>query len=200
MDYHEEKLYEDYKNALHFAPKTHEELIDYAKNEQKIMFRNQVNRADCLIDSYLGNPRSLTRHIKGIRIYDEFDKSILAQFNYIYSEIFGNLLRESGVMLPNYDEIYINIAETVEEAKQEIVLDTWHKYTYSTLDLSEYLSVDDTGESKMVFDSVCDGLRLITEFDHLDKGKIEEVIRIVANNGIDIELIYTSKQNKNYLA
>lgn len=199
MDYQEEKLLDDYNNALKFVPKTHEELINYAKNEQKIRFKNQANRVDCLMYSYSINPRPLTRNIIGIRIYDQFDKGTLAPFDFIYSEIFSNLLRKAKVLLPNYDEIYISIAETMELAKQEIALDTWHKYTYSTLNLSKYLSTDDTGKSKMMFDSVCDGLRLITKFDHLEKEKIEEVINVIKNNGLDMELTYTSKQNKNYL-
>ena len=47
--------------------------------------------------------------------------------------------------------------------------------------------------------SVCDGLRLIADFDHLQKGKIEEVINMIKNNGIDMELTYMSKQNNNYI-
>ncbi|MGM0879153.1 MAG: hypothetical protein ACQEWV_32075 [Bacillota bacterium] len=199
MDFQEDKLLDDYKKAIKFVPKTNDELFKYAKDEQKIRVKNQANRVDCLMYSYSINPRPLTRNIIGIRIYDQFDKGTLAPFDYIYSELFSNLLRKAKVLLPNYDEIYVSIAETMELAKQEIALDTWHKYTYSTLDLSKYLAADDTGKSQMMFDSLCDGLRLITKFDHLEKEKIEEVINIIKNNGLDMELIYTSKQNKNYL-
>ncbi|PWA11190.1 hypothetical protein DCC39_09455 [Pueribacillus theae] len=198
LDYKEDELLNDYKKVLQFVPKTIEELKKYAKAEQEIKFYNQVKRTDCLIHGYSINPRPLTRNIIGIRIYNQFDKGTLAPFDYIYSEIFSNLLRKAKVLLPNYDEIYVNIAETLEQAKQEIALDAWHKYTYSTLDLSTYLSSDDTGKSKMLFRSVCDGLRLIADFDHLEKEKIEEVIHIIKNNGRDMELTYMSKQNKNY--
>ncbi len=200
LDFQQQKLLDDYKKAIEFAPQTREELIQYAQNEQNIRFRNQAKRADSLLYSYSINPRPLTRKIKGIRIYSQFERGTLAPFDFIYSALFSNLLRRANVLLPNYDEIYINVAETMEQAKQEVALETWHKYTYATLDLSTYLSSDDTGKSGMLFNSVCEGLRSIAEFDHLEKEKIEEVITSVKNNGLDMELTYASKQNKNYLA
>ncbi|MFJ8235507.1 hypothetical protein ACIQ34_07130 [Ureibacillus sp. NPDC094379] len=199
LDFQEDKLLDDYKKVIKFAPKTDEELLKYAKDERKIRFKNQAMRMDCLMYSYSINPRPLTRNIIGIRIDDQFDQGTLAPFDYIYSELFSSLLRNAKVMLPNYDEIYVSIGETLEHAKQEIALETWHKYTYSTLDLSKYLATDDIGKCQLVFESICDGLMLITKFDHLEKEKIEAVINCIKNKGLDMELIYTSKQNKNYL-
>jgi hypothetical protein len=199
MDFNENKLLEDFKSALEFVPKTNEELAAYAKNQQEIRVKNQAKRADCLMYSCSIHPRLLTRTIIGIRIYDQFDKRTLSPFDYIYSELFSNLLRKAEVQLPNYDEIYVHIGETMEQAKQEIALDTWHKYTYSTLDVSKYLAADDTGKSQMLFHSICNALRLIAEFDHLEKEKIEEVIAAIKYHGLDMELTYASKQNKNYL-
>ncbi|WP_070120065.1 hypothetical protein [Bacillus marinisedimentorum] len=200
MDFQQAKLLDDYKHAIEHAPKTREELVQYAQHEQNTRFGNQAKRADCLLYSYSINPRPLTRKLTGIRIYSQFEKGALAPFDFIYSAIFSNLLRRANVLLPNYDEIYINIAETMEQAKQEIALETWHKYTYSTLDLSTYLSSDDEVKSQMLFNSICAGLRLIAEIDDLESEKIEEVITLVKNNGPDMELTYASKQNKNYLA
>lgn len=199
MDYHGEKLLMDFQECKSFAPKSLEELNQYARNQQNIIFHNHSKRADCLMYSYSVNPRPLTKKIVGIRIYDQFDNEALNPFNYIYSELFSNLLRRSEVKLPGYDEIYISIGETMEQAKQEIALETWHKYTYTTLDLTKYLSGDDETKSKLLLESISNGLRLIADFDHLEKEKIEKVIEIISENGVNLELIYTSKQSKNLL-
>ncbi|WP_053362761.1 hypothetical protein [Bacillus sp. FJAT-27251] len=200
MDFHEEELLADYGNASAFVPKTKEDFKDYAKAEQEIRVKNQAKRADCLMYSCSIHPRPLTRKIAGIRIYDCYEKGTLSPYDYIYSELFGNLLRKANVLLPDYDEIYIHIGETMDMAKQEIALETWHKYTYSTLDVTAYLAGDERIRSEMLFDSVCDGLRLIAEFDHLEKEKIEKVIQMIKQKGQDMELTYDSKQNKSYLA
>lgn len=200
LDYLGDLLLEDYKECLKFAPENLDELKDYARLEKELKFQNNAKRADGLMNSYLLNPRPLTKSIVGIRIYHQFERGILLPFDYIYSGIFSNLLRRADVKLPNYDEIYINIAETMESAKQEMALETWHKYTYSTLDLSSFLAKDDVGKSQMLFESVCSGLRLIADFDHLEKEKIEEVIKTFEENGTDLELVYATKQNKKYMA
>jgi hypothetical protein len=200
LDYKGDKLLKDYKESIKLAPMNIDELKKYKFNENEVKFHNNAKRADCLMDSFFMNPRPLTKTVIGIRIYDQFDRGALSPFNYMYTVIFSNLLRKAEVKLPNYDEIYINIAETLEMSKQQIALETWHKYTYATLDLSTYLSKDDQGKSQMFFESVCSGLRLIAEFDHLEKGKIEDVIKVIAEKGLEQELVYASKQNNRYLA
>lgn len=199
LDYQEEKLLEDFRKSIHVAPKTNEELVQYSRMEQDIKFHNQAKRADCLITSSSNYPRPLTKNIVGIRIYDSFDRGVLNPYSYIFTVLFSNLLRRFEVKLPGYDEIYVSLAETMEQAKQKIALETWHKYTYATLNLTEYHSTDEKGKADMVFDSVCRGLRLIADFDHLEKAKIEKVIETIKENGMNQELVYASKQNKNHL-
>ncbi|MED1383325.1 hypothetical protein [Bacillus mycoides] len=198
LDYKENELLNDYYKAIEKAPKNLEELKDYAREEEKKKFYNNAKRSDCLIYKYKTNPTELNRNIVGIRIYDQLENGILAPFDYIYSELFSNLLRRAKVKLPNYSEIYVNIGETIEDAKQEISLETWHKYTYATLNISKYTCSDKYEKSQMLFESVCDGMRLIAEFDHLEKEKIEKVINYIKNNGEDIDLVYAEKENKNY--
>ncbi|MED1409832.1 MULTISPECIES: hypothetical protein [Bacillus] len=200
LDYKEGELLNDYYKTIEKAPKNLEELKGYAREEEKIKFDNDAKRSDCLMYRYKINPTELNRNIVGIRIYDQFENGMLAPFDYIYSELFSNLLRRAEVKLPNYSEIYVNIGETIEDAKQEISLETWHKYTYAALNISKYVCSDKYEKSKMLFESVCDGLRLIAEFDHLEKEKIEKVINYIKNNGEDIDLVYTAKENKNYRA
>ena len=48
---------------------------------------------------YKTNPTELNRNIVGIRIYDQLENGMLAPFDYIYSELFSNLLRRAEVKL-----------------------------------------------------------------------------------------------------
>ncbi|EJR55864.1 hypothetical protein IIM_00956 [Bacillus cereus VD107] len=200
LDYKEDELLNDYYKIIEKAPKNLEELKGYTREEEKTKFYNNTKRSDCLMYRYKINPTELNKNIVGIRIYDQLEDGTLAPFDYIYSELFSNLLRRAEVKLPNYSEIYVNIGETIEDAKQEIALETWHKYTYATLNITKYVCSDKYEKSKMLFESVCDGLRLIAEFDHLEKEKIEKVINYIKNNGEDIDLVYAAKENKNYRA
>ncbi|QNG60447.1 hypothetical protein H4O14_02650 [Bacillus sp. PAMC26568] len=199
LDFNKDKLLNSLKNIINNAPQTDEELKNYAKKEKEINYLNTVKRVDSLIYSCKSNPRPLLKRIIGVRLYDHFERNTLAPYDYIYSQLFSNLLRRAELKSPDYEEIYFSIGETMEQAKQSIAIDEFFKYTYSTLNLSEYNQADDKGKANTVFHSMCEGLRLIADFDHLEKDKIEGVIEYIAKNGIDMELIYATAQNKNYL-
>ncbi|MGG0188267.1 hypothetical protein [Bacillus rhizoplanae] len=200
LDFDKDKLLKSYKSIINNAPQTDQELKNYAKKGKEISYLNTVKRVDSLIYSYKINPRPLLKRIVGVRVYDHFERNTLSPYDYIYSQLFSNLLRRAEVKSPDYDEIYFSIGETMEQAKQSIAIDEFFQYTYSTLNLSEYNQADYKGKAKMVFESMCEGLRLIADFDHLEMDKIEGVIEYIDKNGIDIELIYSIAQNKNYLA
>ncbi|MBO1511369.1 hypothetical protein [Metabacillus bambusae] len=200
MDFNKDKLLNSINTIISKAPQTNEELKSYAKKENKIKYVNTVKRVDSLIYFSKINRRPLLKRIIGVRLYDHFEKNTLAPYDYIYSQLFSNLLRRAEVKSPDYEEIYFSIGETMEQAKQSIAIDEFFKYTYSTLNLSEYNQADDKGKANMVFHSMCEGLRMIADFDHLELEKIESVIEYIDKNGIDIELIYSTAQNNNYLA
>jgi hypothetical protein len=199
LDFNKNKLLSSLKNNIKNAPQTDEELKSYAKKEKEINYLNTVKRVDSLVYSYKINPRPLLKRIIGVRLYDHFERNTLAPYDYIYSELFSNLLRRAEVKSPDYEEIYFSIGETMGQAKQSIAIDEFFKYTYSTINLFEYNQADDKGKANMVFQSMCEGLRLIADFDHLEKGKIEGVIECIEKNGIDMELIYATAENKDYL-
>lgn len=199
LDFNLDKLVNDFKTIVLKSPQTDDELKEYTKKEKEIRYLNTVKRVDCLIYSNRINPKPLIKKIIGVRLNDHFERNALSPYSYIYSQLFSNLLRKEEVKTPGYQEIYFSIAETMEQAKQSFDLETWHKYTYSTLNLSQYQQADEEGKSKMVFMSMCEGLRLITNFDHLNKEKIEGVIDYINRNGIDTELVYATAQNKDYI-
>lgn len=199
VDFDKHRLVTSLKRVMNTAPQTDADLKNYAKKEKEIRYMNNVKRVDTLIYSCKINPKPLGKRLIGVRLYDHFERNTLAPYDYIYSELFSNLLRNAEVKLPDYEEIYFSIGETMEQAKQEIALDEFFKYTYSTIKLSEYQKADDHGKASIVFHSMCEGLRLIADFDHLEKDKIEAVIGEIAATGMDMELTYAVTQNKDYL-
>ncbi|MFC4711809.1 hypothetical protein [Planococcus dechangensis] len=81
----------------------------------------------------------------------------------------------------------------MEEAKQEVALEDWYSLTFTALDINKFLVGTDAEKFHMLFESIKEGLRLIVDFDHLEKEKIEEVMNEVAQKGLDMELVYVSK-------
>jgi hypothetical protein len=199
LDFDRETLVDSFQSIISHAPQTDGELKEYAKKEKEINYLNNVKRVDCLIHSWKRHPRPLTKPIVGVRLYHHFERFELAPYDFIYSELFSNLLRRAGLKSPGYDEIYFSIGETMEQAKQSIAIDEFFAYTYSTLDLLEYHKADASGKAELVFRSMCNGLRLIADFDHLEKEKIDRVIGDIATNGMDMELTYATARNKDYL-
>ena len=200
MEYQEEELMKDYQKALALAPKTLEELEHYAKNQKEIEFKNQVKRTDCAIRTRLMNPLPLNKRLNDIVVSQYFDKPSVTSFAYRFTEVLSNLLYRAEVMLPGYDRIVVNVDQTIEEAKQEVVLDDGYTLTFTALDISKFLAGTDDEKFQMLFESIKEGMRLIVDFDHLEKKKIEEVMNKVAQKGLDMELVYVSKENEKYLA
>jgi hypothetical protein len=199
LDFDKEKMWKKYKEIVKYAPQTDKEFRQYAKRKKEIDLLNSAKHTDYLIDMDKMNPRPLTKSLNGVRAYNEYaTENILKPYDYIYGELFSNLLRKADVKLPGYDEIFVSIAETMVQAKNTVALEEWYKYTYSTINVETYEQADDKEKANMVFESICEGLRLIADFDHLEKDKIESVIEYIDKNGMDIELTYCVKESKHY--
>ena len=188
-DYDLPKLSQDL-NSLK-TPTSIDELIELESSLNNDVIR--VKRVNGLINAWKKNPLPHNRRLKGVRIYDQFERTDLWPFAYIYSELLSNLLRHADITTPGYQEIYFSIGNSIEEAKRDLALETWHKYTYCSLDILQYKSSDNETKSEMLFDSLKEGLMLIVDFDHLDKKKIEDVISYIESNGTKTELVYFSK-------
>lgn len=200
MKYEEKELVKDYRNALEFAPKTLEELKRYANNQKEIEFKNGVKRTDCFIRTRSMNPLALNKRLNDIVVSEYFNEPSVSSYAYRFTEVLSNLLYRAKIMLPGYDRIVFKIAQTVDEAKQDLALEDSYSLTFSALDISKFLAGTDAEKYQMMFESIKEGMRLIVDFDHLEKDKIEEVMNEVAQKGLDLELVYVSKQNEKYLA
>lgn len=200
LEYHEEQLVNDYRKALALAPKTMEELKCYVQNENQIKFQNQVKRTDGSIRKRLMNPLPLNKRLHNMGVSEDFNEPSVSAYAYRFTEVLSNLLYRAEVMLPGYDSIVIKVAQTIEEAKQDVALEDSYSLTFSALDINKFLAGTDEEKFRLMLESIKEGMRLIADFDHLEKGKIEEVMNVVAQNGLDMELVYISKQTDKYSA
>ncbi|NVK73285.1 MAG: hypothetical protein HWE24_07385 [Oceanospirillaceae bacterium] len=188
-DYDLPKLLQDLESIK--VPASIEELIELENNLDWDSIHQK--RVDGLIAAWREYPLPHNRKLQGIRIYDQFDKGDLWPYAYIYSELLTNLLNKAQLTTPGYREIYFSVSHSLTEAKKNLALNTWHKYTYCSLNIEKFRSSDDRTKSKMLFESLKGGLRLIADFDKLDREKVEDVIRKIELNGTDSELIVLSK-------
>ncbi|ERK30922.1 hypothetical protein [Clostridium intestinale] len=202
MDFNLEKLTELLRVAEHNLPKSKKELEEYKEKQVQIKLNNKLRLVNFNIKKDEEIKRELDKPLTGIRVYSElrFEGVDLEPYVFMYENIFSNLLRKEKIMLPGYSEIYLYIHKTLDDAKINASHPAaWSKNTYGEIDLEKYKSSTEEDKAKMVFDSVCQGLRLICDFNHLDKAAIERVIKVVEKEGIETELEYIKKENKNYM-
>mgnify|MGYP000688424720 CR=1 FL=1 len=197
-DYDFKAMYEDLL-ALPI-PSTVDELDVLESESKQIRRANTAKRVDGLIGAWKQYVRPCDRQVVGVRIYDRLDREALWPFGYVYSELLSNLVLKFGITSPGYQEIYFQIAETLEEAKQEIAMESWHKYTYCQLDIEKFKTSSDDVKQKMLFESLKEGLLLIADFDHLDMSKIQQALDYIEENGIDSELTYSCVTKGNMTA
>lgn len=202
MDFNLENLMNSLKIAEKNLFKSKEELEGYGENIEAIKRNNTLRLVNYNIKRDKDSRTELNKPLHGIRVYSDlkFEGINLEPYLFIYENIFSNLLRRERIMLPGYNEIYLYIHRTLDEEKVKASHPAvWSKNTYGEIDVEKYQSSTEKDKAKMVFDSVCQGLRIISDFNHLDKDAIEKVIKVIEREGIETELIYTIKENKNYV-
>ncbi|ADF39261.1 hypothetical protein [Priestia megaterium] len=199
LDFSEDKLLLEFQQSIKNAPRTLKELKTYFKKQKQTVQNNWAKLADLSMKRSLSNPKPLTKPLITISISAPMEEPE-PDYTFIYTEVFSNLLRKSQVMLPGYSHIFIHLADTLVEAKQEFTPNPYGKDAFSIIDTKKYMESDNETKSNMMFDSIVSALRSITEFDYLEEHKIESVIGKIKEKGTDIELTYFSKQNEKYLA
>ncbi|MGM9531205.1 hypothetical protein [Intestinibacter sp.] len=201
-DFNLNLLMESLKVAEKNIPNSNQELEEYNKNKELVDCKNLLRLADYNIKMYKQQKREFNRPLKGIRIYSDLeDENVnLQPYIFMYENIFTNLLKRENIMLPGYNEIYIYIDKTLNDAKVNAFGygADWSKMTYGEIDIDKYISSTESEKSEIVFSSIYQGLRMIADFDHLNSDSIERAINTVKVEGFDIDLVYIEKENKNY--
>lgn len=140
------------------------------------------------------------KKIRDLRvIYNELPNKSLYPYDFLFSEIFLNLLSKKQFKCPTYHHLYIAVGQTLEAAlKTACAYEDWHIYGVTTIDFDKYQKSNEKQKEEMVFEIISDGLLDIATIDKLDIKALKEVISEIKIKGIRTELIYQTIENNTY--
>lgn len=145
------------------------------------------------------NDKPKNKLIRDLRVYyNELPNKALYPYDYIYSEIFLNLLATEGLMCPAYDHLYIEVATTFEEALKRSFSFDFFARGPAVIDFDKYQTLSDYEKGKEVFNTILEGLMDIATIDNLDRNIIKKVAKKIEEKGIDTELHFKTIENDSY--
>ena len=184
------KLLDDLHALKTSLPSTSEELEDLYAAKATMEAALVLREVDGYLNACKDHPRRLTKTLTGIRVYEDMTPGPghLAPYTHLYNEIFNDELKQANIKTPHYKEIYFAIGTSLEDAKQKVPLvkHGFYRYTYCSIEMERYHRSDATEKEGMVFESLCEGLRLMAATDHLDEEKIENVISRVRGRALRV--------------
>ncbi|HND51313.1 MAG TPA: hypothetical protein PLV92_02910 [Pirellulaceae bacterium] len=111
-------------------------------------------------------------------------------------QLVEGLLRNLGLKTPGYREIYVNLAETLEEARlQRAAIEDWHENAYSVLNADEFALSSPEGRFERVTAVLEGALLELARIDHLDVEIIQGAFRQIRATGLKTKLTYLSEAN-----
>lgn len=201
FDFDIEGLLRDIKMVTKEIPQTIETLKYLEDNSEQFIKQNRLNFKQRIIDNFRENPRPLDTRCIGVRILNgfRFHYDEVYYYQNMYATIFSNVLLRFDIRLPGYKEIYFNLVNTLEEATDiSTDKDNWYQYTHAIFDYARFTQSTKEEKEQLFLDCLVEGLRFITDFDHLEKDKIEEVIQYIQKYKLQTPLIYAKRENENY--
>ncbi|PET68750.1 hypothetical protein CN514_09695 [Bacillus sp. AFS001701] len=203
FDFDVEELLKDIIISIKDAPNSKQELKFLDDNKKQFTLQNRLNHKLRIIQNFRENPRPLDTRIIGVRIFsniqfDDGDDDVYFYQN-MYSIIFSDVLYWYDIRLPGYKEIYIELVESVEEAIDiSTSKDDWFQYTHAILDYTTFKQASQEIKEQLLLKSLIEGLRYITDFDHLEVNKIEGAIEYIQKHKLKTPLTYSIKENDEY--
>src|SRR5579872_3777811 len=140
--------------------------------------------------------------IRDLRVYyDSLPSKALYSYDYRYAEIFLNILRNKNLMCPVYHHLYIQVADTIEEAlTRSIPFLKEYICGVATVDYSKYPQKNEGEKDQIVFNAITTGLKDIAEIDGLDMYIIDSTIEEIKLSGLNTELVHLTAENKIHTA
>src|SRR5476649_1379232 len=85
--------------------------------------------------------------IKDLRVYyNSLPPKALYPYDYQYTEIFLNILRNKGLGCPHYHHLYIQAGKTIEDCLiHSVPYDNWYVCGIAVIDYDKYLNQNETG-------------------------------------------------------
>jgi hypothetical protein len=199
-DFHLRELLAELEQLRVHVPGDEAELLRYAASCDEVEQDNRIKQVQMKQRVREANPRSLTKPLSGVRIYQSGDCCAIGMGAVAFAETYSNLLRYAGVRTPGYSEIYIYVATTVEEALVEQALEPWYECTAAVFDIDAYEAAQPAHRVSMLARAYGSALRSIAKIDHLDAARIEPVLKTVEADGLHRDLIATTAENRRYRA
>ena len=169
----------------------------------KVLSEIHINSLKRAVD--LREQRKVTNTIKNKRIrdlrvyYADLPKKALYPYDFIYTEIFLNLLKNKNLLCPVYNHLYIQVGTHLEKCLiNSVAPESWYVNGLSLIDYDVYLKANDAQKEQIAFNVIINGLRDIATIDKLDDKIITETIEIIKQKGIDTELEYLTLENAKY--
>ncbi|WHY79483.1 hypothetical protein QNH20_10215 [Neobacillus sp. WH10] len=203
FDFDVEGLLGDISTAAKDAPHSKEALKHLDDNKKQLIIQNRMNHKLRIIENFRENPRPLDTKLIGVRVLGDryrFNDDVDVYFyQNMYATIFSDVLRRYDIRLPSYKEIYIDLVNSLEEAIDiSTSKEDWFQYTHAIFDYTRFKQSSQEMKEQLLLESLIEGLRYITNFDHLEKDKIESAIEYIQKHKLQTPLIYAFKENKEY--
>jgi hypothetical protein len=201
FDFDVEGLLRDISTAAKGAPHSKEALKHLEDDKQQLTLQNRMNHRLRIIENFRENPRPLDTKLIGVRVLNRFrfeDDDVYFYQN-MYATIFSDVLRRYDIRLPGYQEIYFDLVHSLEEAIDiSTQKEDWYQYTHAIFDYKRFKQSSQEMKEQILLDCLIDGLRFITDFDHLEEDKIESAIEYIQKHKLQTPLIYITRENEGY--
>lgn len=138
--------------------------------------------------------------IKDLRVYyKDLPNKALYPYDFIYTEIFLNLLIEENLMCPVYHHLYIQVAKTMNEALKNSFSEDWFMYGLVVFDFEKFKTLTEKQKENKSFEIILSGLKDIAIIDKLDIDTIDRVANKIKEKGLDTELLFKTLENSKYI-
>ncbi|MGG0277792.1 hypothetical protein [Bacillus rhizoplanae] len=203
FDFDVKGLLRDISTAAKDAPHSKDALKHLGNNKKQLTIQNRMNHKLRIVENFRENPRPLDTRLIGVRVlsnrYRFHDDEDIYFYQNMYENIFSYVLRRYDILLPSYKEIYIDLVNSLEEAIDiSTSKEDWFQYTHAILDYTRFKQSSQEMKEQLLLDSLIEGLRYITEFDHLENDKIESAIKYIQKYKLQTTLIYAFKESEEY--
>lgn len=194
--------FENFKRVLlAIKQKINSDFLQELNTVQKAEVKDDtLNRANKLRSERQKLDKPKNKLIRDLRVYyNGLPNKALYPYDYIYTEIFLNLLAREGLMCPTYHHLYIQVAKTIEEAlKNSFSIEDWYVSGISVIDYDKFQTLSDKEKENEVFQTILKGLKDIATIDKLDTNIIDKVANLIKEKGKDTELHFKTIENDNY--
>ncbi|HMQ48898.1 MAG TPA: hypothetical protein PKA00_15615 [Saprospiraceae bacterium] len=181
--------------------KINPDFLQKLNDAQKVEVKDDtLNRANQLRSERQKTNKPKNKLIRDLRVYyNGLPNKALYPYDYIYTEIFLNLLAREGLKCPTYHHLYIQVATTIDDAlKNSFSIEDWYVNGLAVIDYNKFQTLSDKEKENEVFKIILEGLKDIANIDKLDTNIIDTVANTIKEKGKDTELHFKTIENDNY--